>query len=142
MATLSSRPRGGVVIVDDGKVALIKRVNDRGVYYLFPGGGVDEGETPADAAVREAKEELGLDVRVTGLLAVVTSRGNEQYYYAAEVTGGVFGTGTGKELSSPPDSKKGTYTPMWVPLDQLGEISAQPRPVADLIASGVPEIPK
>src|SRR5690606_41401894 len=87
VATLSSRPRGGVVIVDDGKVALIKRVNDRGVYYLFPGGGVDEGETPADAAVREAKEELGLDVRVTGLLAVVTSRGNEQYYYAAEVTG-------------------------------------------------------
>lgn len=53
------RPRGSVVIVRDGSVALIKRLNDRGLYYVFPGGGVEDGESPADAAVREAREELG-----------------------------------------------------------------------------------
>jgi 8-oxo-dGTP pyrophosphatase MutT (NUDIX family) len=31
--------------------------------WLQPGGHVDEGETPADAALREATEETGLDLR-------------------------------------------------------------------------------
>ncbi|OQR88290.1 hypothetical protein ACHHYP_06959 [Achlya hypogyna] len=36
--------------------------------YWLPGGRVDAGETPDEAAIRETKEEAGLDVRLTGLL--------------------------------------------------------------------------
>ena len=36
----------------------------------LPGGVVDPGESPAQCVVREVREELGLDVRITGLLAV------------------------------------------------------------------------
>jgi len=56
--------RGAVVIVDDEKVALIERVRGGRTYYLFPGGGTEEGETPEDAARREACEELALSVQL------------------------------------------------------------------------------
>jgi len=53
-----------VVIVQAGRVALIKRVRAGRTYYLFPGGGVEEGETPEQAAIREAHEELGVEVEL------------------------------------------------------------------------------
>lgn len=49
------------------KVLLIKR-RDIPVWVL-PGGGIDEGETPEEAAVREAKEETGLEVEIVRKVA-------------------------------------------------------------------------
>lgn len=62
--------RGALVLVEDGTLALIRRVvPPAGAElhcYLFPGGQADEGETPDDAAVREAR-----DVRSRALAALL-----------------------------------------------------------------------
>ena len=61
-----------IVIPDgEGRVLLIQRANDpyEGSWAL-PGGFVDVGETVEDAAVREAKEETGLDVELLRLVGV------------------------------------------------------------------------
>ncbi|MCC3355642.1 NUDIX domain-containing protein [Bacillus timonensis] len=48
------RNRGSDVIIENGKVGLIQRIRHGSAYYVFPGGGVENGETPEDAAKREA----------------------------------------------------------------------------------------
>ena len=59
---------GGVVIEKDGKV-LFQRRADNGKWGLI-GGLVEMNETYAQAAVREAREETGLEVKLTGFLGI------------------------------------------------------------------------
>ncbi len=59
-----------VVLVDkDGRVLMAQRPEGKSMAGLweFPGGKVDEGETPEFALCRELEEELGIDVRETCL---------------------------------------------------------------------------
>ena len=60
-----------VIVYPDGEVVLIKRANDpfKGDWAI-PGGFVEIGETVEQAAMREAKEETGLDVELTRLVGV------------------------------------------------------------------------
>lgn len=63
-------PTVDVIIYDPARgVLLIERKNPPPGWAL-PGGFVDEGERVETAAIREAKEETGLDVVLTGLLGV------------------------------------------------------------------------
>lgn len=130
-----------VILIQDGQVALIRRVRRGRTYHVFPGGKVEQGETPEQAAVREAYEELGLEVELERLAAVVEFRGGQQHYYLARAVGGQFGTGTGEEMSSPPESPRGSYTPVWVPLGQLQRYEIRPRQLAWAIADLVQEGP-
>jgi 8-oxo-dGTP pyrophosphatase MutT (NUDIX family) len=60
------------VFDQDGRLLLIRRADD-GLWAL-PGGMINSGETPAQAAVREALEETGLTVEPTALVGVYDSR--------------------------------------------------------------------
>lgn len=129
--------RTAVVIIEDSKVALIKRVNERGTLYLFPGGGVETGETLQDAAIREAREELGVTVRLDDLLCTVHFGGAERYYFAAHISAGMFGTGKGEELSLPAESEFGSYDPAWLPRAELSQHDVYPVHLARLIAANL-----
>jgi 8-oxo-dGTP diphosphatase len=58
-----------VIYAPDYGVVIIERANAPHGFAL-PGGFIDEGEQAEDAAVREMREETGLDVELTGLLGV------------------------------------------------------------------------
>jgi 8-oxo-dGTP diphosphatase len=79
----------GAVIVQDGKLVLVRRgvEPDKGKWSI-PGGGVELGETVRDTAVREAKEECGLDIELVGDRPmdaldkmVPDEKGRLQYHY-------------------------------------------------------------
>ncbi len=56
----------GIIVDDRDRVLLARRPEDGmlGGLWEFPGGGVEEGETPAQCIARELREELGIEVRV------------------------------------------------------------------------------
>jgi 8-oxo-dGTP diphosphatase len=82
-----------VLVEKDGHVLMVQRAMNPGRdSWCFPGGFMEVLETPQDAAVRECKEETGLDILVTKLIDVYyyeDFRGSGVVIiYAAEVTGG------------------------------------------------------
>ncbi len=73
------RPAAGIAIFnDEGQVWLGRRFNQRGKYvWQFPQGGIDEGEKPIDAAIRELWEETGLKAEHVSYLGCI----NDWLYY-------------------------------------------------------------
>jgi 8-oxo-dGTP diphosphatase len=130
--------RAGIILLQDGKVALIERQRAGLHYFTFPGGHVDDGETPEQAAVRETEEELGLSVRLVHLLARYCWQGRCQYYYLVEVLGGTFGSGYGEEMHDPLP-ERGTYDPIWMQITDILDQPVKPRELAELIFQATQE---
>lgn len=61
-----------VLLVDEHErnVLLVKNKGPGASYYTLPGGAVEQGETLEEAAIREVKEETGLDVQLGGIFSV------------------------------------------------------------------------
>jgi ADP-ribose pyrophosphatase YjhB (NUDIX family) len=79
-----------VAVIHDEKILLTKR-EDFEVWCL-PSGGVEDGESLAEAAIRETKEETGIDVELTRLVGVYSRLGGipdvHAALYAAKPIGG------------------------------------------------------
>ncbi len=58
------------VIIDDGKILMIKSAFPDGLLYDLPGGGQNHGETLTEALKRECREELGAEIEVGDILFV------------------------------------------------------------------------
>jgi len=126
------RNRSGIILIEEDKLALIERYRAGIHYYAFPGGGIDEGESPEQAAIREAEEELGIVVRVKLKVAEVLFSGSTQFYFLVEKISGKFGTGTGEEYGEY-NPIYGSYLPLWVPLADIPNKNILPRKLADFV---------
>jgi 8-oxo-dGTP diphosphatase len=87
-------PAVAVIIPGGGRIVLVRRAEDprRGDWCL-PAGFMELDETPEECAVREVKEETGLDIRVTELFGVDIGRDDPRnqvvlIIFLAELTGG------------------------------------------------------
>jgi 8-oxo-dGTP diphosphatase len=82
---------GTIIRAADGRLVLVRRAIEPGYgLWVFPGGYIDRGEQVLDAAVREAREESGLEVRIERLVNVYSYPGTAPIIivYAATMTGG------------------------------------------------------
>ena len=130
------RNRSGTIILQDGKVAVIKRTRSGKVYYVFPGGGIEDNETPEEAAIRETQEELGVTVEIDRLLHTFPYNGF-QYYFLATMKSGEFGTGKGEEYLNP-SLEKGTYEPMWIPISDFSNYDLRPKELVKILLENCP----
>lgn len=83
------------IIIDDNKIVLVKRLNDPYKnHWALPGGFVEYGEKVESAAIREAKEETGLDIELDKLVGVYSDANRDPrghtvtVAYTAHIVGG------------------------------------------------------
>ncbi|MEN6356081.1 MAG: NUDIX domain-containing protein [Armatimonadota bacterium] len=122
--------RARAVIIEDSKVLLMHRCKAGREYYSFPGGGVEPGETPEQACVREVLEETSLDVEIVSYLAGNDFNGQKESFYLVKKLSGEVRLG-GPELDRLCDDN--LYEPMWVQIDRLAELPVFPRHVVEIV---------
>ncbi|WP_307804808.1 NUDIX domain-containing protein [Streptomyces sp. VRA16 Mangrove soil] len=145
-------PRAVAVVVDGQRALVIKRFlrkeasgdcvmcQDRGWsgpncpghhYAVLPGGHVEDGESAADAALRELREETTLVARIER--QVWTGRHNGRpasYYLVRDVRGSAVLSGDEAKAHGPNDS----YELMWVTADAFDELNLHPADIREPLA--------
>ena len=83
---LCMRNRSLALVIRDGKILVEKLLGDNRLFFTIPGGGIEEGETPEDAALRELKEECGLEgTIIRKLTEIYRSGGNTECDFEVNV---------------------------------------------------------
>jgi ADP-ribose pyrophosphatase YjhB (NUDIX family) len=91
IAYLDPKLAAVILVQMEGKLVLVKRGVEPALgRWAFPSGFVDRGEAMEDAAVREVKEETGIEIRLTGFLGLYSSTGSPVVLaaYSAQAVGG------------------------------------------------------
>lgn len=128
---VKARIRASIACVEGGRV-LVVRLRDpaTGEEVLYPpGGAVEPGETPAEAAVREALEETGLRVTVAPEATLVARHPFIWNGVAYDVTTHWFRAALAEPLRDPPPVVDADYHrgALWVPIaDALASMAVHP----------------
>lgn len=110
------RIRAVAVVIEQGHLLVMRRHRDDREYSVLPGGGIEHGETPHDACLRELAEETGLDGTIGALLPIPVDPGAPALYFAVRAAF------EQPHLGGPEAGRanaRNTYEPAWVPLDEL-----------------------
>ena len=105
-------PTVDAIIEVPGGIVLIRRRNPPPGWAL-PGGFVDYGETVAAAAVREAREETGLDVILTELFHVYSDPARDPRRHTIATV--FIGTATGHPVGGDDAAEAAVFTPESLP---------------------------
>ena len=126
-----------IVVSRDNKILLVKHRKGNRQYWVLPGGRLEYGETFQECAVREIKEETGLEVVVDDFvflseaIAPDRSRHIVNIYLTAHVVGGVLQVGDEPVLAGVD----------YVPLDDLNRLTLFP-PVGKTVIESLPSSTK
>ena len=112
------RDRAFSAILSKGKIAMVQVDETDRSFWTLPGGGVEEGETREEAAVREAREEINLDITIIRFLFEGTYSAGTEYCFLAEPQHGQHHLvlGHDPELSGHEQVLKQAA---WIPINEL-----------------------
>lgn len=130
----SMRPAASAAIINDNKILMLKRT-DNGKWTL-PGGTMELNESLIDCAVREVREETGLNVKITDIIGTYTDPDIRIEYSDGEVrrefTIVYYGITSNSEVVI--DEESSAYT--WVPIEKVLEYSmadSQKKRIEDIL---------
>ena len=131
------RIRAVAILIKDNKVLLIHRKNEK-EYFVFPGGGVENGETVEQAVVRELKEETTINVKIDRLLYHhIYDNDTELFFFLCDYI-----SGEAKLADDSPEKEemlegKEFFNPVWVEIKELRNSLLYPLEIRDWLLEDV-----
>ena len=112
------------VCINDDEILLARWLGPNGKRWILPGGGIDHGEHPHDAVIREFEEETGFEVEVRRLIGIdseLREEADRDYHalrimYEVRIVGG--------ELRYEVDGT--TDLAQWFPVADIGQLDRVP----------------
>lgn len=111
-----------VIAYKNGQALLLKRGESapwNPGKWDFPGGGINKGETPKEAAAREALEEVSMEVRTLRELTVIDVEGEDVHFFTTDF---YFGNGPNGTLAVGPEHDEFK----WVPISEAMKMDVVP----------------
>lgn len=122
--------RPATIVIENDKVLVVESKYGEEEFYLFPGGGIEYGETIEETAIRETLEETGYQVKVIKPVYIneyIDERDKSQrvinIFFLAKLTG--------KERKKACDDGGKIKQVRWVPIKKLKEIDIRPRMIKE-----------
>ena len=128
---MEKRKRVGAMILIDEKLVSMYREKEGRVYYTFPGGGQDEGETEEECVIREVIEEFGIIVEPIKKVYTYENEKSIEAFYVCKYVSGKFGTGTGEEYKEGRDH--GLYQPVMIDIADIPNLPLMPPEIASAV---------
>lgn len=131
-----------LIIEEGNNVIFIKRTKKVNggikVFYVLPGGMLDEGEDWEQAGIREAKEELDVEIKIEDLFVEEYNEDLDKLerFYFATITKGKVKQGDGEEFQNMSiDSKYGLYEIVRISKKELGAYDILPVTIKDKLVA-------
>ena len=125
----TKRERARAIIMRDGKLVAMYREKADRIFYTFPGGGMEGGETEESCVIREAFEEFGLTVKPIKKVYYYENEISIEHFYICEWISGEVGDGAGEEYQA--DRNKGVYVQSLIDISDIPNLPLMPPEVAD-----------
>ena len=126
------KPRASAIILKGDKILLMHRIIHEKDYYILPGGGIEDQESPEQAVIREVKEETNFDTTKVKRLFTFQDHNNNRYHNVFKILQykGIMQLGG-------PESKKhcqeNQFLLEWHNLDSLDKINLCPQDLNKLL---------
>lgn len=135
-------PASGVLAVNEAGEILLQRRRDTGQWAL-PMGKQELGETPTQCAIRETKEETGVDVEVIGILGVYSDPAHIVAYTDGEVRQEYEVTLLARPVGGTPAVNDEASDVGWFAPAKLADLDIHPtmrRQIGDYLSGGSPHV--
>ncbi|MFF5033876.1 NUDIX hydrolase [Nocardia salmonicida] len=129
-----------LLIADGSGAILLQRRRDTGQWAL-PGGAMDFGETAAECAIRECREETGITAQITGFLGIYSNPHHIVAYTDGEVRQQYENTYIGRPVSGEPTINDEADGVVFVAPDDLGNYDIHPsmrQQIGDFLSGSYP----
>ena len=117
------RNRSVVFVIRNKKILMEKlsypSLGDR-VFYSIPGGGIEDGETPEQAAIRELKEECGLDGTIVRKLTELYNNDRTEHVFEVKIPDNQDPI-TGYDPEEAENEDPPLKEVLWMALDEISE---------------------
>lgn len=133
---MNPKERAVCVCFDGSSVLLMRRLKDGRRYTVLPGGGIEPGETPDQAAIRELAEETGILATVIANLAIVDHDDRRAHYLLMKAMPGEPTLG-GPEAAA--ESEDNRYWPEWIQFSDLDDEPIVPEEAREIVLRAFPE---